>query len=113
MNPHDTYVLGRSDAETRRLIIQHQIYGPITRRFFQAAGIGTGMKVLDTGSGAGDVTLLLADLVGPRGRVVGVEMNASILDTARARVASAGWGTSRSSAVTFTRFRWTRTLTRL
>lgn len=92
MNPHDTYVLGRSDAETRRLIIQHQIYGPITRRFFQAAGIGAGMKVLDTGSGAGDVTLLLADLVGPRGRVVGVEMNASILDTARTRVASAGWG---------------------
>jgi len=92
MNPDDAYVLGRSDAETRRLIIQHQIYGPITRRFFQAAGIGTRMKVLDVGSGAGDVSLLLADLVGPRGRVVGVETNAGILDTARARAASAGWG---------------------
>src|SRR5262245_25635629 len=85
------YILGHSDAETRRLILQHQIYGPITRRFFQAAGIGPGMKVLDIGSGAGDVALLAADLVGPRGRVVGVEMNAHILETARARAEAAGW----------------------
>jgi ubiquinone/menaquinone biosynthesis C-methylase UbiE len=91
MTTHDTYVLGRGEAETRRLILQHQIFGPLTRRFFEAAGIGAGMKVLDLGSGAGDVALLLADLVGPRGRVVGVEMNATILETARARVASAGW----------------------
>src|SRR5215510_2378967 len=87
----DTYVLGRSEAETRRLILQNQIYGPLTRRFFQAAGIGPGMKVLDIGSGAGDVALLIADLVGPSGSVVGVEMNESILETARARVESAGW----------------------
>src|SRR5262245_45481192 len=90
--PSDTYVLGRTDAETRRLILQNQIYGPITRRFFQAAGIGLGMKVLDIGSGAGDVALLLAELVGPRGRVVGVEMNPAIVETARARVEAAGWG---------------------
>src|SRR5262249_48718309 len=32
-----------------------------------------------------------ADLVGPTGRVVGVEMNAAILDTARTRAAAAGW----------------------
>ncbi len=87
----DNYILGRTEAETRRLILQDQIYGPLTRRFFQAAGIGTGMKVLDIGSGAGDVALLLAELVGPRGRVVGVEMNPAIIETARARVAAAGW----------------------
>jgi ubiquinone/menaquinone biosynthesis C-methylase UbiE len=91
MNSSDSYVLGRSEAETRRLVIQNQIYGPSTRRFFQAAGIGAGMKVLDVGSGAGDVALLLADLVGPRGQVVGVEMNATIVDSARARVDAAGW----------------------
>lgn len=87
----DTYVLGRTERETRRLILQHQIYGPLTRRFFTAAGIGAGMKVLDIGSGAGDVALLLAELVGPSGRVVGVEMNGEILGTARARVEAAGW----------------------
>jgi ubiquinone/menaquinone biosynthesis C-methylase UbiE len=91
MSVADTYVLGRSDAETRRLIFQHTIYGPITRGMFEAAGISAGMRVLDVGSGAGDVALLLADLVGPRGRVVGLDMNPTILHTARARVQSAGW----------------------
>src|SRR5262249_14604403 len=87
----DTYALGRSIAETQRLIRQAQIYGPVTRQSFSAAGITDGMKILDIGSGAGDVALLLADLVGPRGSVVGVEMNRSILDTARARVREVGW----------------------
>lgn len=57
---------------------------------FQNAGIGAGTKVLDVGSGAGDVSLLLAELIGPSGRVVGVELNAAIIETARARVAAAG-----------------------
>lgn len=91
MSAPDAYALGRTEAETRRLIVQHQIYAPLTRRFFEAAGIGRGMKVLDVGSGAGDVALLAADLVGPQGQVVGVEMNGAIVDTARARVESAGW----------------------
>src|SRR5829696_6019428 len=91
VGPSDSYALGRSVAETRRLIRQAQIYGPITRQFLVSAGIGTGMKVLDVGSGAGDVALLLADLVGPRGSVVGVEMNQAILETARERVSAVGW----------------------
>src|SRR5262249_42865963 len=91
MDASDTYILGRSSSETRRLILQHQLFAPLTRRFFEAAGMGAGMKVLDLGSGAGDVALLAADLVGASGRVVGVDMNAEILETARSRAASAGW----------------------
>jgi SAM-dependent methyltransferase len=90
-DPSDSYALGRSAAETERLIRQAQNYGPLTRQLFLAVGISSGMKVLDVGSGAGDVALLLADLVGPRGSVVGVEMNPTILETARARVRAAGW----------------------
>ena len=56
-----------------------------------AAGITRGMRVLDLGSGAGDVALTLAQLVGPEGQVVGVDANEAILDTARSRVAAAGW----------------------
>lgn len=87
----DTYPLGRSAAETQRLILQNQIYGPLTRGFLVAAGLTRGMKVLDLGSGAGDVALVLADLVGPEGRVVGVDMNSEILETARTRARAAGW----------------------
>ena len=75
----------------RRLILQHQIYGPITTGVLTAAGITRGMRVLDLGSGAGDVALTLAQLVGPEGAVVGVDANEAILDTARSRVAAAGW----------------------
>ncbi len=89
----DAYALGRSTAETDRLIIQHQLYGPFTRQFLTAAGITAGMKVLDLGSGAGDVALVLADLVGPQGRVVGVDTNEEILAVARDRVRAAGWTT--------------------
>jgi SAM-dependent methyltransferase len=90
-DPSDTYALGRSQRETGRLIRQAQIYGPLTRGLFASAGISAGMKVLDVGSGAGDVALLLADLIGPRGAVVGVETNPTILQTARERVRAAGW----------------------
>ena len=90
-HPVDSYALGRSAAETRRLILQHQIYGPITTGVLSAAGITRGMRVLDLGSGAGDVALTVAQLVGPEGRVVGIDANEEILDTARSRVAAAGW----------------------
>ena len=52
------YLMGRSDHETARLQRQEQLYGPLTRRLFNEAGVGAGMRVLDVGSGAGDVALL-------------------------------------------------------
>ena len=85
------YALGRSEAETARLIAQHQLFGHLTREFFVAAGITKGMKVLDVGSGAGDVSLTLAQLVGPQGIVIGVDNNADILDIARRRAETSGW----------------------
>jgi ubiquinone/menaquinone biosynthesis C-methylase UbiE len=86
----DTYAMGHTSEETRRLQMRSLVWNPSTRRLFEQAGITIGMKVLDVGSGAGDVALLLADIVGPSGTVVGVEINATILDTARARVRQAG-----------------------
>ena len=79
------YVMGRSEAESRRLMLQARLYDRITRRFLQDAGLTAGMTVLDVGSGAGDVAFAAADLVGPTGRVVGVDANPVVLETARAR----------------------------
>src|SRR5215207_5141230 len=84
------YALGRSEAEAERLQLQHQIYGAATRELFVAAGIGPGMRVLDVGSGAGDVALLAAELVGPTGEVVGVEVALETIAIAEQRVAAAG-----------------------
>jgi ubiquinone/menaquinone biosynthesis C-methylase UbiE len=82
--------MGRTEEETQRLIRQEHLYGDSTRRLFEQAGIGPGMKVLDVGSGAGDVALLAAKLVGPTGSVVGVDQNPTVLHTARQRAAAAG-----------------------
>ena len=43
------------------------MFAPYTARFMQDAGISRGMKVLDVGTGAGDVALLVAGLVGGTG----------------------------------------------
>lgn len=80
-----TYALGDTDRERRRLMSQADMVRPFTRRLFVDAGIGLGMRVLDLGCGVGDVSLLLADLVGPTGEVVGVDRDTRSLEAARSR----------------------------
>src|SRR6516225_11897029 len=87
---HADYLLGSTDAEHERLIRQAKRIAPITERFFRDAGIGPGQRVLDVGSGVGDVAMLAANLVGPSGEVVGVERDSTTIAKARARVAAAG-----------------------
>jgi SAM-dependent methyltransferase len=79
------YVLGHSDQELERLGTQARLIDPITRSFFRTAGIAAGMRVLDVGSGAGDVAFIAADLVGSTGEVVGVDRASAALVTAAAR----------------------------
>jgi SAM-dependent methyltransferase len=81
-------VLGHSYGELDRLIIQARLIGPITRRFFAAAGIARGMRVLDIGSGVGDVAFLAAELVGDVGEVIGVDRASAALEVARRRADS-------------------------
>ena len=81
------YVLGRSKVEQRRLEEQGRFLRPSTERTFRAAGIGPGMRVLDLGCGVGDVTILVAELVGPSGAVVGIDLDADALEVAEQRCA--------------------------
>ena len=78
----DGYVLGHTEAELKRLATQARLIDPITRRFLVSAGITEGMRVLDVGSGAGDVAILLADLVGPKGEIVGTDPASIAIDAA-------------------------------
>ena len=57
---------------------------------FAEAGIRPGMRVLDLGCGAGDVTFVAADLVGPGGSVVGVDHSPEALARARLRAGQRG-----------------------
>jgi ubiquinone/menaquinone biosynthesis C-methylase UbiE len=85
------YPLGHTDAEHERLIRQAKRVAPITERFFREAGIGLGQRVLDLGSGVGDVAMLVARMVGPSGEVVAIERDRDSIAKARARVNEAGF----------------------
>jgi ubiquinone/menaquinone biosynthesis C-methylase UbiE len=84
------YPLGNTDAEHERLIRQAARVAPMTERFFREAGVGRGQRVLDIGSGVGDVAMLVARLVGPSGEVVCIERDPKSIAKARARVTEAG-----------------------
>lgn len=85
MTREDHYVLGHSAREIKRLTLQARLIDPITRQFFSEAGVVVGMKVLDVGCGAGDVSFLLADLVGDTGMVLGVDTASTAIGEARRR----------------------------
>ena len=82
----------RCPEEYQRLSRQAAFLGGTTERLFHAAGLAPGMRVLDVGSGAGDVALLAAQLVGPEGKVVGVDVDSAALEIARGRAQALGLG---------------------
>ena len=84
-----TYVLGHSDRELDRLSAQARLLNPITTRFLREGGIAGGMRVLDVGTGAGDVAFVAADLVGVEGEVVGLEREPAALVVAKSRANAA------------------------
>ena len=84
------YVLGHSDREIARLKVQARLLEPITRQFLRDAGITAGMRVLDIGSGAGDVAFLAAALVGQSGEVIGSDTAAVAVAAATRRVEELG-----------------------
>src|SRR5262249_23490092 len=67
------YVFGHSQVELRRLAYQAALIEPVTRLLLVEAGVTSGMRVLDVGTGRGDVAILVAELVGETGSVVGVD----------------------------------------
>jgi SAM-dependent methyltransferase len=86
-------VLGSSADELARLSRQARILDQFTTPLLRAAGLGPGgpgMCVLDVGCGPGDVSFLVADLVGPTGSVVGLDRAAEALATAQQRARLAG-----------------------
>jgi SAM-dependent methyltransferase len=80
-----SYLLGDSEGELERLAAQARLIEPITRGFLRDAGISPGMRVLDVGTGVGDVAFLAAEIVGAGGQVVGVDRSIPAIATARAR----------------------------
>jgi SAM-dependent methyltransferase len=89
------YAIGSDAAERERLAHQGRVLAPATRMLLQAAGVRPGMHVLDLGSGAGDVSFLAAELVGPAGTVLGLDQSAEAVAAANARARDEAYGNVR------------------
>ena len=85
-----TYVLGHGSDEHRRLMLQSRFVGELTEAVFARAGLAQGMRVLDVGCGAGDVSLLAAAFVGSGGSVLGIDQSPDSVSLARERAKAAG-----------------------
>ena len=57
----------------------------VTGRLVELAGIKPGHRVLDVATGLGEPALTVAGVVGPSGRVVGIDLSAGMIDLARQR----------------------------
>lgn len=89
------YQLGSDAAELERLDRQGRSLAPATRTILQAAGLRSGMRVLDLGCGIGDVAFLAVELVGPSGDVLGVDRSPDAVAQAKARAQQRGLGNVR------------------
>ena len=99
-----SYAMGFTDRERERLMRQGAVFREPTAATFRAAGIVPGMHILDLGSGAGDVAMLAADLVGPTGSVLGLDRDADSVAWATRRVREAGYTNIRFRACEFDEF---------
>lgn len=84
----DTLPIGMEEAE--RLSFQHNLALPVTRSHLQDCGDLNGKTVVDLGSGGGDMTLVLAQMVGSSGHVYAVDLYKQQIEVAQAKVQNAG-----------------------
>lgn len=85
-----SYVMGHSAQELDRLAEQANHVREQSEQLLRAAGLAPGMRVLDVGCGPGDLTIIAARMVGPRGEVVGLDRSPEVLALAQLRAAREG-----------------------
>jgi SAM-dependent methyltransferase len=76
------YLLADQPSELERLQLQSRVWEPPGRQLLAKVGDGSGRHALDVGCGALGWLRILSDWVGPSGRVVGTDIDRSLLDAA-------------------------------
>jgi len=66
-------------------------FAPVVDVVMTRAALSPGERVLDLGTGTGAVAERAAEVVGPGGHVVGLDISLQMLASARARVVARGW----------------------
>jgi ubiquinone/menaquinone biosynthesis C-methylase UbiE len=84
------YVLGTDRAELERLGLQHQLWVAQAAAAWERAGFRRGHRILDVGCGPGFATVDLAQRVGPRGKIVAVDISRRFLSHLEERARACG-----------------------
>ncbi len=82
-NDADTFQVTPEIAEMYEASFVPYLFGGLARSLVAAAKIGPGQRLLDVACGTGIVARTAAELIGPTGRVVGLDLNEAMLGVAR------------------------------
>ena len=80
MKDQEPYILGTDEEELKRLQTQHNVWRSETIKGWSLAEFKLGDVILDLGSGPGYCTKELAEIVGPSGKVIGVDRSQSFIN---------------------------------
>jgi trans-aconitate methyltransferase len=84
------YALGHTPEEYERLRGQARVWQEPAERLLDRTGLGPGASCLDAGCGPGETMRAMAERVGPAGRVLGLDADASVGALALAMLQGAG-----------------------
>jgi SAM-dependent methyltransferase len=87
--------MGAASSELDRMLFQGELFRPESERLLDRCGPGPGARALDVGCGPLGVLDLLAARVGPGGDVVGLDVQAEMVERARLETADRGLDTVR------------------
>jgi ubiquinone/menaquinone biosynthesis C-methylase UbiE len=86
------YLLDGSDEDLKRLLAISELMAEPARTALRRSGIQAGWKVIDCGCGPIGGLVVMAEMVGPAGRVVGVDFSQPTVQRARSVVETLGLG---------------------
>ena len=79
--------------------VHARVLAESTERMLDLAALEPGMQVLDVAAGAGEQTLAASRRLGSRGRIIAVDISASMLEAANTNARKiGGWENSAASA---------------
>jgi ubiquinone/menaquinone biosynthesis C-methylase UbiE len=87
---NDGYALARTPREYERLRAQSRAWEAATSRLLDQVGLAAGASCLDAGCGPGETMRLMAQRVGPTGRVTGIDVDAPLGAQALTMLQNAG-----------------------
>ncbi len=88
--PSERYILATGSGEVERLRLLQEVYGPQSQALLQRAGLREGLRVVEIGCGSGNISCWLAEQVGSRGSVVGIDNSGDQVEQARQQAKSRG-----------------------